>query len=254
MDIPVNAKVEATDGHVGTVQDVLKDATGEQAGRFVLHVDRLFGDKEITLPLSVVDRVEGNVVYVKLDKKEIHQLPYLPAKRHAGDRGSTQVELIARIFDHPDRASQQLKSLDEWNRLHSLKLHNAAVLVKDKDGQTSIKETKDPGLGKGGLRGALAGALVGVLAGPGGVIIGALAGAGAGGAFAALTDMGFPDEFLQKFEEHLKPGTSALVLLIERDSRQSLSQAMAGMDGVVLQETLTDKMVEELLAGDEAEA
>ena len=79
-------------------------------------------------------------------------------------------------------------------------------------------------------------------------MLGALAGAGAGGLTAGLTDLGFSDEFLERFQSHLQPGTSALVLVIERESRVSYTEAFADLPGIVLHQTLSDKIVEHLLA------
>ena len=90
--------------------------------------------------------------------------------------------------------------------------------------------------------------MTGLAGGPLGVVVGALAGAGVGGATASLTDTGFSDEFLRELQEHLQPGTSALIVLVEHDPVKSMAEAMAGVGGVVLQQTITDTLVEELMA------
>jgi uncharacterized membrane protein len=65
--------------------------------------------------------------------------------------------------------------------------------------------------------------------------------------------MGLTDEFLDAFQERLKPGTSALVMVIEHDAAKSFTDAMADVGGMVLQETLTDEMVQQLLAESKSE-
>lgn len=85
------------------------------------------------------------------------------------------------------------------------------------------------------------------LAGPGGIIIGALAGAGAGRVATRWIDLGFADEFLERLQTHLKPNSSALILLVEHQYLTKLNETMASLKGIVLQQTLTDAVVQELL-------
>lgn len=67
--------------------------------------------------------------------------------------------------------------------------------------------------------------------------------------------------FLIGLQERLQPGASALVILVEHDWVHPLSEALAGDDarqegerGVILQQTLTDQMVEDLLRASEETA
>lgn len=253
VDISLNANVEATDGHVGNVGELVTDPDSGQVTHLVLQEGHGLGKREVTLPLSAVERVKGDTVYLKLDKEAVKQLPSLPVQRRSGKADTTQIELLARIFDDPDKASRAMESLDDWNRLYALKVRSAAVLVKDETGETSVEATRDMGPGKGGLIGGFTGALFGLLGGPVGMVIGAAVGAGAGGLVGARLGTGFSTEFLERFQEHLQPGTSAFVVIVERESVQRLSDAMAHLEGVVLQETLTDEMVKEILAESEAQ-
>ena len=60
MDIPLNARVDCADGRIGRVGAVVEDETSGQATHFVLQEGHLWGKKEVTLPLSAIDRVEGD--------------------------------------------------------------------------------------------------------------------------------------------------------------------------------------------------
>lgn len=73
--------VEATDGRVGIVGELVVDKEGEHVTHLVLQEGHLWGRKEVTLPLSAIDRVEGNRVYLNLDKKAVNRLPTVPLKR-----------------------------------------------------------------------------------------------------------------------------------------------------------------------------
>ena len=183
---------------------------------------------------------------MRLDKKAIDKLPTVPLKR-AYVEGTLDIELVTGVFDNPDQAAETLEFVEDLHRRHVIKILNAAVLIKDKEGNVSLRDTRDIDARKGRLLGAVTGGLIGLLAGPGGAVIGALAGAGTGAAAGKRIDMGFSDKFLQNLQQYLQPGSSALILLVEHGWAQKASEAMAGREGVVFQQTITDKLVEDLL-------
>jgi uncharacterized membrane protein len=135
----------------------------------------------------------------------------------------------------------------------TLKVRNAAVLVKDKDGKTSLRELGDVDVKGGRLMGAITGGLVGLLGGPVGAVVGAAAGAGVGGLAAKKIDTGFSQEFIETFQERLQPGNSALIVVIEHDAADKLAEAWADVEGILVREALTDAMVEQLLKAGEGE-
>jgi sporulation protein YlmC with PRC-barrel domain len=69
------AHVEATDGHVGRVDEFLVDPTTRNITHLVLRERRLGGRKEVTIPVSEIDRLEEETIYLKLDKRAIESLP-----------------------------------------------------------------------------------------------------------------------------------------------------------------------------------
>ena len=197
----------------------------------VLEEGHLWGKRDIMLPLSAIDRATEETVYLKLNKEDVASLPAIPVRRHRSPLSADkQIELVARIFDNPDQASEALQFLKDVQAQQRgyLKIVDAAVLVKDLDGKITVKETADVNAKQGRLFGAIAGGLIGLVAGPAGVVVGALAGAGTGGIAASKIDMGLPDEFLQAFQERLQPNTSALVVLVEDEWKNTLSEAMSG--------------------------
>ena len=104
-------------------------------------------------------------------------------------------------------------------------IQNAAVLRRDQKDKLHIKELKDWGGGKGAVFGGALGAVVGVLAGPGALAVGA-AGALIGGLAAKLRDSGFSDARLKAVGDSLKPGTSAIVAVIEHKRVAQLQKEM----------------------------
>lgn len=61
-------QVEATDGKVGEVGELLVDPESEHVTHMILSEGHLWGKQDIMLPLSAIDRVEDDTVYLKLDK------------------------------------------------------------------------------------------------------------------------------------------------------------------------------------------
>jgi uncharacterized membrane protein/sporulation protein YlmC with PRC-barrel domain len=244
------ARVEATDGTVGKVGELIVDQATGAITHFTLQEGHFWGKKEVTLPLTVVRNAEEDVVHLKLDKNAIKSLPAVP-RQGKPDKGksSARFEFIARVFDAPNKAAEALAYVQELQRQQhgTLKIHNSAILVKDAGGKLKITESGSVSPKKRSLIGAVAGGLLGALAGPVGIAIGAAAGAGLGRASIHWFDLGLPDEFLNRLKEYLQPNTSALILLVEHQYLNLLSETMAGMEGIVLQHTLTDAVVEQLL-------
>jgi uncharacterized membrane protein len=204
----------------------------------------------VTLPVAAVERVAGDRVYLKLDKQAIGQLPAIPVRRHHVRRAeeAPKVDLVAVAFDGPEDAGRALKYIDQFRKKGTLKILNAAVLVKDAEGNVVVKDTRDIDPKKGRRLGAITGGLIGLVGGPAGAVVGALAGAGAGGVAGKTIDLGFSEQFLDGLKQYLKPDTSALIALVEHGYYEQLSEVIAEEEGVFFRQALTDKLVEKLLA------
>jgi sporulation protein YlmC with PRC-barrel domain len=75
------AQVEATDGHVGRVDEFLINPDNDLITHLVLREGHLWGKKDVVIPVSQIDRFEDNTVHLKLDKSEIEALPTIPINR-----------------------------------------------------------------------------------------------------------------------------------------------------------------------------
>jgi sporulation protein YlmC with PRC-barrel domain len=75
------ASVQATDGHVGRVDEFLVDPENDHITHLVLREGHLWGQKDVTIPISEIERIEGNTVYLKIDKRGVEALPTIPLKR-----------------------------------------------------------------------------------------------------------------------------------------------------------------------------
>jgi hypothetical protein len=75
------AGVEATDGHAGRVDEFLVNPETEHITHLVMREGHLWGQRDVTIPLSAIDRFDEDRVYLKLDKQEIEALPTIPIRR-----------------------------------------------------------------------------------------------------------------------------------------------------------------------------
>jgi sporulation protein YlmC with PRC-barrel domain len=75
------AQVEATDGHIGRVDEFLVDPKNGYITHLVLREGHLWGQKDVTISVSQIDRIEEDRVYLKLDKHSIEMLPTIPVRR-----------------------------------------------------------------------------------------------------------------------------------------------------------------------------
>lgn len=72
-----DAEVHATDGQVGVVEELMVDPDSAQVTHFVLRKGHWWGKKEVQIPLTAIERVEGDTIYLNLDKKAIEKLPVI---------------------------------------------------------------------------------------------------------------------------------------------------------------------------------
>ena len=68
------ASIEATDGHIGKVEEFLVDPQDRHLTHLVLQEGHFWHKKELTLPISVIARMDEERIYLKLDKKAVKSL------------------------------------------------------------------------------------------------------------------------------------------------------------------------------------
>jgi hypothetical protein len=72
------ARVEATDGHVGRLDEFLVDPVTEHVTHLVMREGHLWGKKDVNIPVSGIDHLEENAIYLKLDREQVRALPSIP--------------------------------------------------------------------------------------------------------------------------------------------------------------------------------
>jgi hypothetical protein len=75
------AQVHATDGKVGQVDEFLVQPEDGHITHLVLREGHLWGQKDVTIPVSAIGRIQEGGVFLKLDKASIEALPAIPIKR-----------------------------------------------------------------------------------------------------------------------------------------------------------------------------
>jgi uncharacterized membrane protein/sporulation protein YlmC with PRC-barrel domain len=245
--------VEASDGWIGRVAELAIDPKSGEITHLLLGEGHLWGKKEVALPISAIDRIFDEVVYLKLDKQSVEKLPAIPVRRTFG-WPEAEIELVVVVFDDPGGAKEALNFLKQLRREKKIvALRNAAVLVRDEQGQTSLSEMQDVDAKHGAIFGAITGGLMGLVGGPVGAIVGAAAGAATGRATAKRVDMGFSNKYLQDVQDKLQPGSSALVALVEHQWASSVVEALSDfVGGQLFRQALPDEIVAELI-GDAGE-
>ena len=74
-------RVNAADGPIGRVDEFLVDPKTDSITHLVMREGHLWGQKDITIPISQMDHIESGAVFLKLSKTDIENLPSVPVKR-----------------------------------------------------------------------------------------------------------------------------------------------------------------------------
>ena len=74
--------VEGMDGSVGKIDEFLIDPENDEISHLVMREGHLWGAKDVTIPVSKIQRITDEAVYLKLDKQAISKLPTVPIRRN----------------------------------------------------------------------------------------------------------------------------------------------------------------------------
>lgn len=162
---------------------------------------------------------------------------------------STPVQIVVAAFQSEDQAQKAYDDLKAAQKQGVIRIQNAAILRKDPDGKLHVKDVYDMGGGKGAVIGGVLGAALGILAGPVGWL--ALGGAVVGGAMAKNADGGFNNARLEKLGEGLKPGSSAIVAVVEHSWVDEVQAAMAAAGADYTTEQISADIAAQLEAGNQ---
>jgi sporulation protein YlmC with PRC-barrel domain len=75
--------VEASDGKVGKLDELVLDPKSGYITHLQMREGHLWGKKDVAIPVSAVDFIDEDTVYLKLEKNGVRSLPAVPVKRKA---------------------------------------------------------------------------------------------------------------------------------------------------------------------------
>jgi uncharacterized membrane protein len=240
-------EVEALDGLVGEVGELLIDPKSGQVTHFLLMKGRGGGQKEVAIQISTIDRLEDEVIHLKIDKQKLSELPSLPVKRTWNEVVATDLELMVWVFDGENLADQALDKVQNLSKQYKLDILNATVLKKDARGEIHVHEQKKMPSRRKIALGIALGGLAGLVIGPVALVAGALAGGAAGKRSAKKVEVGFSEDKLRKLNDSLTPGGSALVLVVEHRWFNTLQLELAENGGQFIHERLSNITYDELV-------
>lgn len=140
--------------------------------------------------------------------------------------------LAAISFPDELRAAEFMTAMTRLARDKALRLHDAVFVVKNDEGRTYVRETKDLQPGQTALGTGMWSGLFGLLlGGPVGMLVAGGIGAGAGALTAKVIDVGVTDEFVAQLREQVKPGTTTLALLADVLDDQAVLSELQRFEG-----------------------
>lgn len=139
------------------------------------------------------------------------------------------------VYPNEQGAKRTLDVLEQMEHNGTIHIVDAAVLVKQVDGKVKVTDTARHARRKALGAGTLIGGVVGLLFPPG-ILIGAGLGAAVGGIVGALTHRdAFKNATMKRAAEEMRPGTSAIVAVMEDRWLQTLEKAAEGYDRLMTQ-------------------
>jgi uncharacterized membrane protein len=142
------------------------------------------------------------------------------------------LNLVVWLSSQAGEASRALQALREHSEPAA---RNAAVLIRDQNGQVFVFETGDVDRRHGTLLGAVVGLLMGLSGGPGPERVGVHA-----------ASLSFPEDYLTALQAEFEPGGSALVGLLEPKRTEGALDLLARFQGRVWRQKLADDLLAQL--------
>lgn len=75
LSIRRGERVEATDGHLGSVDEFLIEPVSGRITHLILRENHLWAHRDVVIPASAIDRIKQDTVFLKLNKEHIAALP-----------------------------------------------------------------------------------------------------------------------------------------------------------------------------------
>ena len=146
--------------------------------------------------------------------------------------------MLVVVFDNESKAYEGKKALMQLDIDGSIGVYAHAVVVKNADGTTTVRESDDRGP-LGTLVGTTLGSLIGLLGGPAGFAIGAAVGF-LGGGTLDLDKARIGEDFVDDVAAVLLPNKAAVVAEIEEDWTSPVDTRMEAIGGTIFRRALSE--------------
>lgn len=156
--------------------------------------------------------------------------------------------LIVMSFKDEDMANEVLNEVTEMQKENLIKVDDAAVAVRTAEGKVKVKQANNL-VGVGALGGGFWGMLFGLLFfAP---LLGLAVGAAGGALIGKDTDYGINDDFIKRVSRSVKPGSSALFLLVDHVQVDRVIERIKAFKGEIIHTSLAvaeEKQLKEAFA------
>lgn len=141
--------------------------------------------------------------------------------------------LFAEFYPSEDRAMAILDTLRGYEKSHLFELHDAAVLVRDLDGEVRVRQTLGPTASKDAVKGATILGLTSLFF-PAGVITSSIVGAGIGALTGRHKDSLVAASSMQEFGSLIELGQSAVVVLADSKWESAIRDVLTGVESRII--------------------
>jgi uncharacterized membrane protein len=153
-------------------------------------------------------------------------------------------QLIVVAFDHFDDARNAMKTLRALERDGRIRFEDTALVERDPDGTAHVRNEVSGTTETAAVIGAAIGGIVSFVFPLAGIVLGAALGAAVGAALKT----GIEGEFVNEVKTTLRPGRSALFLVVKEAQADAVIAALRQFKGDVIQTTLPTETEDALRA------
>lgn len=153
------------------------------------------------------------------------------------------------VIGYPDESTAEKvwNELVELQREYLVDLEDAAIIRRDMKGKLHVTTPAHHAVSWGGLSGLFWGTLIGLIfLFPLAPLVG-VAGGVMGAALGAADKLGVENEFKQRVNDLVAPGTSAILVIVRKATPDKLIEALRPFGGTVLRTSLSHQAEDELM-------
>jgi uncharacterized membrane protein len=153
------------------------------------------------------------------------------------------------VIGYPDenRAQEVWEELVKLQNDYLVDLEDAAIIMRDQNGKLRVTTPAHHAAAWGALSGMFWGVLIGLLfLFPVAPLVG-VAGGIMGAALGAATDLGIKDDFKQRVQDMVQPGTSAIMVIVRKVTMDKFLEALRPYGGTVLHTSLPHDAEQKLM-------